>query len=74
MLFPKADRVAQPSLGIGPRAESEAVSRGSVSAIFDLYSGVSQILNSPVHYRYIRDAIICADRHKGRGESSEKLD
>ena len=68
MLFPKTNSVAEPSFCIGACAEPEAVTCRSVSAVFDLYSGVSQILDALVDKRRIRDIIICAYRNKSRRE------
>ena len=72
MLFPKPNGKIQPSFGVGACAESEAVPRSSVSAIFDLHAGVSKVRDALVNDRNTRDPIICADRHKRWRKISRK--
>ena len=68
MLFPKPNSMAQPSFGIGACAEPETVTGIPVSSIFDLYTRLSQMLNSFVNDCCIRDTIIRAYQNKCWGE------
>ena len=74
MLFPKPNSVAQPSFGIGACAKPEAVTGSSVSTIFDLYSGVSQIFDALVNDRAFAIPSFALTVIKVGGKSLEKLD
>ena len=68
MLFPKPHSVAQPPFSIGACAEPKAMTCSSVSAIFDLHSGITQIRDALVNDRYIRNTVICTYHNKSRGK------
>jgi hypothetical protein len=68
MASPESDGMLDPALRIRAHAQAEAMTGIPEPAVFDLDSGISQILDAPLHGRHIRDPIIRTDRDECRRE------